>query len=49
MPLQNQHLSKQVKTVGITNVRYPTTPPAKITVNPKTDIPPGGALVQGEG
>ena len=49
MPWQNQHSPDQVKMVGITKVRYPTTPPAIITNNQKTDIPPGGALLQGEG
>ena len=38
----------QVKMVGITKVRYTTTPPATITNNQKTDISPGGALLQGE-
>ena len=40
MPWQNQH-SDQIKTVvGITKIRHPTTPPAIITSNQKTDIPP---------
>ena len=41
-------LSDQIKTVGITKIRYPTTPLAIITSNQKTDIPYGGALLQGE-
>ena len=35
--------------VGTTKIRYPTTPPAIITSNQKTDTPPGGAMLQEEG
>ena len=49
MPWQNQHSPDQVKMVGITKVRYPTTPPAIITDNQKNGYPLGGALLQREG
>ena len=40
MPWLNQH-SGQIKTVvGIIKIRHPTTPPAIIISNQKTDIPP---------
>ena len=35
--------------VGITKIRYPKTPPAIITNNQKTDIPPEDLLLQGKG
>ena len=51
MPWQNQHSDQIKTTVGITKIRHPTTPPAIITSNQKTDTPPppGRALLQGEG
>ena len=40
MSWQNQHSEQIKKVVGITKFRHPTTPPAIITSNQKTDIPP---------
>ena len=48
MSWQNQHSEQIKKVVGITKFRHPTTPPAIITSNQKTDIPHGGDLLQVE-
>ena len=49
MPWQNQHSNQIKTTVGIIEIRHPTTTTAISTSNQKTEIPPGGALLQGEG